>query len=135
MPHRISFVPEFDVIVLRLSGELTPPEMEAAMDEVPAQSWFRPHLKLIIDARDCTTHMTGADVERLAAYAKRLDPVWGETKWAVLAPADVLYGLSRMYMALTADFEVQTHVFRSVADVDSWLGRKVDVQKALEAAV
>ena len=133
MPYRITFVPECDVIVVRLSGVLTPAEAQAGMNEIPSQSWFRPHIKLIIDARGCTTRMTGADIERLADHAKHLDPVWGESKWAVLATADLFYGLSRMYMAFTANCRVQTKVFRNIADAADWLG-DVDVEEALKRA-
>lgn len=134
MPHQIAFAEDLGLMVLRLSGDVTPDEVERAMDEMPAQPWFRAHLKLIVDARQCTTAMTGKDVQRIADYAKNLDSTWGETKWAILASSDVIYGLSRMYMALTASCQVDTYVFRSPNDADDWLELGVDMEEALRRA-
>ena len=66
--------------------------------------------------------LTSDDVRRLAAYVQRIDAKWGRTKWSILVSSDVAYGLSRMFIAHTSDFEVTTNVFRTLAEADDWLG-------------
>ena len=134
MPTKVAFEPEAGVVVLELGGEVTLDETEEALEAIPSRPWFRPRLKMVADARNCTTRMTGKDVERLAAFARQLDDAWGETRWAVLAPDDLVYGLARIYMALTEDYQVQTHVFRNVQDVNDWLGIGVDIEEILKRA-
>lgn len=134
MPHRIAFLKDNGVVVLRLSGDILLPEVESALSEIPSQPWFHAHLKMIVDTRACTTAMTGKDVQAIASCARALDPVWGETKWAVLAPKDLIFGLVRIYIAITSDFEVQTRVFRTSSEATDWLGAGVDIDEALGPA-
>ena len=134
MPHRTAFVEDLGVVVLRLTGEIGLPEIENALSEIPAQPWFRPHLKMIADTCQCTTAMMGEDVQAIAAHARHLDPAWGETQWAVLATSDLIYGLARVYMAVTADFQVHTQVFRTTREASEWLELGVDINEALRRA-
>ena len=124
MPHRITFVPELEVVVGRFSGSISLAELENALDEVAREPWFHSRLKLIADFRGCSTAMTGNEVHTFAGYARRADLAWGDTRWAVLASSDLIYGLSRIYMAITAGYQVQTHVFRTAQEADDWLGTR-----------
>lgn len=133
MAHQIKLIDDLGVIVLKLSGRIAREELERTLDELPATPGFRPHLKLIADFRDCNTGMSGKDMQELASYARKTDASWGVTKWALLAPDDVIFGLSRMYMALTAEYQVETHVFRSVQGADDWLEIGVGVDEILGA--
>ena len=75
--------------------------------------------------------LTGAEVNRLADYAKKTDPDWGVTKWAFLASQDVTFGVARMYGALTHDYQVTTHVFRNAREADDWLGLNIELTRIL----
>ena len=134
MPHQVHPIIDLGAVVVRFSGRIDYQELQDVLDELPLLPDFRPHLKLIADFRDCATTMTGQEVQKLAAYARRSDASWGETRWALLAPDDVIFGLSRMYMALTEDYQVETHVFRSVDETDDWLGLGVGLEEALRHA-
>lgn len=131
MPYKIDFFGDADLVTVRLTGKVSLPEIKTMLDEIPGKPWFRKGLKMIVDARKCTTDMRGKDIEALAAHAKRLDADWGETKWAVLAQDDLVYGLARVYMAVTADFNVDTHVFRTVPEADHWLNLSDGIETAL----
>ncbi len=76
--------------------------------------------------------LTGADIQELAYYAKRSEVAWGETKWAIIAPDDVVYGLARIYMALTSKYDVTTHVFRTAEQADDWLGLGIEMSELLK---
>jgi len=132
MPHHAKLLDNLGVIVLRFWGDITYEELQHVFDEVPAMPGFRKGLKLVADFRECRTALTGVDVQRLAHYAKRVEAAWGETKWAILATNDVIYGLTRIYMALTSEYDIQTHVFRSVEQAEDWLGLGIGMSELVK---
>ena len=121
MPHSAQFLDNLGLVVFRFWGDVEYDEIRNAFDEAVNLPGFRPNLKAIVDARDATTQMTGSDVQKLASYAQKTDPLWGESKWAILASSDLVFGLSRMYSALTSEYEVKTLVFRTLENASDWL--------------
>jgi hypothetical protein len=47
-------------------------------------------------------------------------------KTAIVAPRDVVYGISRMHQAYMADFPWKLEVFRTIDDACGWLGVELD---------
>ena len=92
-------------------------------------------MKCIADFRRAHTALTGEEIRRLAAVAENTDHAWGPTKWALIASDDVIYGLSRMYSALTSDHEVATHVFRTVEAANDWLGIGLSIDEILRSTL
>jgi hypothetical protein len=93
---------------------------------------FKEGLSIIVDFKGSDTPITTVELRRLAAYAAQTDDKWDNTKWSVLASADVAFGLSRMFMALTNKHQVETHVFRNLDEADDWLGLGVEMVEILE---
>ena len=83
-------------------------------------------------ARVIGTGTHAAEIAKLADYAKRTDAKWGVTKWAFIAADDLTFGLTRMFMAMTEDYDVTTQVFRDDIRADGWLGLAVDVEEILK---
>jgi len=135
MPHSVKIIEDLGVVMARFRSEVSYEEVRNVLDEAVQLPGFRPHLKAIIDFRNATTHATGTDVHKLALYAQNTDLAWGDTKWAVIAPSDLIYGLSRMYSALTSGYEVTTRVFRSAEEADDWLGLGMEMEEILARAV
>lgn len=131
MPHQTKLLGDLGVVVIQFSGHIAYEELQKALEVLPNLPGFRPHLKLIADFRDCQTSMTGREMQKLAEAARKTDSAWGETKWAFLAPEDVIFGLSRMYMALTEDYQAETHVFRSLEETEGWLELGVSMEEVL----
>lgn len=131
MSHTIKLNEELGVIVLRAKRSIDVAEIVAAFDEMVHLPRFREGLSLVIDFRGSETPLSGDDMRQLAEYARRSDAKWGTTKWSFLASADTTYGLSRMFMALTSQHQVETHVFRTLTDANGWLGLGVDVDEIL----
>ncbi|MDI1287051.1 MAG: hypothetical protein PSV46_21885 [Reyranella sp.] len=131
MPHTIRFNKDLGVIVLRAKHSMDVVELEAAFTELVRLEGFKEGLSLIVDFRGSTTPLTTVELRQLATYAGQTDAQWGDTKWSFLASADVTYGLSRMFMALTSKHQVETHVFRNVKEADGWLGLGVDMDEIL----
>lgn len=131
MAHTIRFNRDLGVIVLRAKQSMDVHEIEQSFDELVNIPGFKEGLSLIFDFMGSTTPLTSADLRRLAIYAQRTDARWGNTKWLFLASTDVTFGLSRMFMALTAKHRVETHVFRTLIEADDWLGLGVDIDEIL----
>ncbi|MEI7871138.1 MAG: hypothetical protein WCK95_03415 [Alphaproteobacteria bacterium] len=131
MSHTIRLNEELGVIVLRAKRSMDIFEVQAAFDEMVRLPGFREGLSLVVDFRGSETPLSGADVRQLADYARRADAKWGTTKWSFVASGNTTYGLSRMFMALTSQHQVETQVFRTLADANGWLGLGVDVEEIL----
>jgi len=135
MPHSAQILDDLGIVVLRFWGDIDYGEIRNVFDEAVNLPGFRPKLKAVADCRKANTAMTGRDIQKLASDAQKTDPLWGESKWAILASSDLIFGLSRMYSALTSDYEVKTHVFRTVDDANEWLDVDVPVSEILLGAV
>lgn len=134
MTHSIQLDHNLGVVVLRYSGIVDFEEIRNVFDELVQIPSFREGLSLVADFRNSDTPLTADEVRKLANYALRTDGKWGATKWALIASKDRTFGLARMYLALTADYQVTTHVFRSAQDADNWLGLGVEMEEILARA-
>ena len=131
MPHSIRLNEQLGVIVLRFRGDVDFSEIRKIFDTLVQIPSFKEGLALVADFRNSTSPLTGAEIATLADYAKRTDARWGATKWAFIAASDMTFGLSRMFSALTSDYQVTTHVFRDAHQADDWLGLGVEVREIL----
>ncbi len=88
------------------------PKYDASMDD-------------FIDLRD-VTHMgvTSAGLHRLIAMFDERDSPGYPTRSAIVAPSDVLYGVSRMFQTMRGeDHPDELEVFRSLEEARAWLAR------------
>jgi|SRR5579862_5380297 len=130
--HTTKLLENLGVIVVRYDGRVDYSEIRHVFDELVQLPGFRSGLGLVADCRTCETPITGAEVRRLADYAEQTDDAWGNSKWIILASSDVIFGLARMYAALTSTYKVTTHVFRDAKEADDWLGIGVTLSQVLE---
>jgi hypothetical protein len=68
---------------------------------------------------------SGVRVRDLATMSAAMDPSSGTSKFAIVAPGDVAYGLARMYetyRASNARSRKEVSVFRTMAAALTWLG-------------
>ena len=135
MPHVAKLNDELGVVAIRYRGSLAFDEIAQAFGELVTLPGFRKGMKCVADFRKAHTSLTGVEIRRLAAIAGDTDHAWGATKWAVIASDDVIFGLSRMYSALTSDHEVATHVFRTVEAANDWLGIGLSIDEILRSTL
>ena len=135
MPHVAKLDRQLGVIAVEYRGEFDCREIARAFDELVAPRGFQRGLKCIADFRRAHTALTGEEVRQLAAVTQNTDHAWGQAKWALIASDDLIYGLSRMYSALTSDHEVRTHVFRTVEAANDWLELGMSIDEVLKATL
>jgi hypothetical protein len=131
MSHSVRLNEKLDVIVVRFHGAPDFAEIKTLFDDAVTMPGFKPGLSLVADFRGSITPLTGAEIRQLANYISKTDADWGTTKWSVLASESSTFGLMRMFMALTDDHEVTTHVFRTLAEADDWLGLGIEMEDIL----
>lgn len=132
MAHTIRLNRDYRVVVVRHTGNVNYTELRSALAEVPQICGFEEGLRLVADFRASNAPLSAEEVRLLASYAKGVDARWGETKWAIIAADDVIYGLARMYSALTNDHRVETFVFRNPLEADDWLGLGIGMEELLK---
>lgn len=131
MSHTLKFNTELGVIVLRAKQSLGFDEVRSIFLEMVRLPGFKEGLSLVADFRGSGTSLTGDHMRQLAVLARETDAAWGDTKWSIIAANDALFGLSRMFVSLTDELQVDTHVFRDIGEANGWLGLAVDVEEIL----
>lgn len=131
MSHTLTLNDELGVIVLRAKEAMSFDEFCGVFKEMVRLPGFREGLSLVADLRGSGTKLTGENIRQLAAHARATDAAWGDTKWSIIAADDLMFGLSRMFGALTDDHQIDTHVFRDVEKADGWLGLGVETHEIL----
>jgi hypothetical protein len=131
MSHTLKLNTELGVIVLRAKQSLGFDELRGIFLEMVRLPGFKEGLSLVADLRGSGTSLTGEHVRQLAVLARDTDAAWGNTKWSIIAANDTLFGLSRMFVSLTDQLQVDTHVFRNIDEANGWLGLAVDVEEIL----
>ena len=131
MSYTLTVNNDLGIIVLRAKRSMSFDEIRLVLGEMVRLPEFRQGLCLVADFRGSGTALTGDDIRKLVDVAGRTDAAWGNTKWAFIASGDLMYGLSRMFVALTDTHQVTTHVFRSVEAADGWLDIGINVDEIL----
>jgi len=129
----LSFDKLHQILYIRLRGGIT---NEGASEYYTKLSkWFviNGTCSNIFDFSDVTDfQMSTSEVRKLAANAP---PVSNGYRNVIVAPQDVIYGLSRMYETLGGNMSDHVHVVRTIAEAYQLLGVKLselDFQSCLE---
>ena len=112
--------------IATFAGPIGDRELLDAYESLLNDPTYDPSVDDLIDLRG-VTHMavTGAGLHRLIAlYDDRLSNGY-QTRAAIVAPSDVLYGVSRMFQMLRGDTNPdEVEVFRTLAGATRWLERR-----------
>ncbi len=68
------------------------------------------------------THFTSDDIATIVRSCASRNAQFGEGKFAIIAPSDLVYGFSRMWSSmLEENWTAPTRVFRSFEEAQTWL--------------
>lgn len=110
----------------RFAGAITDRELLEAYERLLRDPSYRGDYDDLIDLRE-VTHMgvTSAGLHRLIALYDERGAVETPTRNAIVAPTDVLYGVSRMFQTLRGEgLAAELEVFRSLDDAERWIADK-----------
>jgi hypothetical protein len=112
--------------IATFTGAIGDRELFDAYESLLDDPTYDPSVDDLIDLRG-VTHMgvTGAGLHRLIALYDERPSSGYPTRAAIVAPSDVLYGVSRMFQTLRGDANPdEVEVFRSLLDASAWLERR-----------
>ena len=109
------------LIHTRCVGEVTFPEVLDHFRVLEGDPDFRDGLDVLLDLGELASWPTPDQLRAVGARLERVQPRGRFGACAVVAPRDVLFGLSRMFMAVAAEHFERMNVFRSVDEAEGWL--------------
>ncbi len=107
----------------RFTGAITDRELLGAFEQLVRDPAYDTSMNDLIDLRD-VTHMgvTSAGLHRLIALYDERGPTAMLTRNAIVAPTDVLYGVSRMFQTLRGEgLPAELEVFRTIDEAERWI--------------
>lgn len=118
MPVETVIDPERRLVTTQVTGHATAAEILAAQEKLRTDSAFDSKYHHLFDLSGAEgVDVAQGDVQSIAAVAL-FDP---GSRRAVVAPANVLYGLSRMYQAFRDLADKQMQIFRTREEALAWL--------------
>ena len=124
MPIIYDTIPDEQIVVIRHIGDIPDSEFLTAYKELLGSPDFSVTPKLLVDLRQTTSKLrsTGALQELAVILIEKYRGSEERRKVAVIAPADLSFGLARMYEIFSADLPWEFGVFRDNDSALIWLG-------------
>jgi hypothetical protein len=122
MPIEVRIDETLRLVRLKASGELTLRDLVEAIEPMLQASGFEPDMPQLLDLGSVERSGITADQMRslVEVFAKEVPRV-GSGRVAVFAPRPVIFGLSRMYEALSEELPMRLRVFRDRDEAEAWL--------------
>ncbi|MBN2391004.1 MAG: hypothetical protein JXR84_09780 [Anaerolineae bacterium] len=116
--------PEMGVIYVNLAGTVHDLDFVTAVDEALHDPGYRAGINSLIDFRAVERFDVSNQTIRRAVgmVSDQLDDYNQPWKAAIVAPANLVYGLSRMYQLLREGSMEEVGVFRDAESAREWLG-------------
>ena len=124
MQLSINYDAQKNILYGRYRGAFTVTEFESQLREIVSASEYPPDVPTIWDLSE--TDMGQFDwefIEQLLEIRTRF-PARGDAFIAIVAPADLAFGVSRMYAARGTALPQQVEVFRNISAAEDWLNNQ-----------
>ena len=110
------------VVVVTFSGRIDYRDLERAGEGVDAIDQEKPGLPRLVLLADVTGARLGFQAITQFASRRRQHQVLGEVREAIVADADAIFGLARMFQLLFNHPQTSVEVFRDPEEALAWLG-------------
>jgi len=121
MPVTYAIDPDARMVRTRCAGKVTLPEVLDHLQQLRDDPVCPDRLDVLLDLSDADTW---PDRTQLQTVTYELAQVRGKLRLdlcAVIATRDVIFGMLRMFEAMTQDYFRDIQVFRTAADAETWL--------------
>jgi hypothetical protein len=123
MPITYRIDQEHDVVWTNATGVLTDADLLAHKSRLINDPDFKPGLRELSDVRAVDRlEVTPNGISQFVARDKADSAKLHDHKLAIVASADVVYGMARMYQTLSDDETQHVMVFRTIPEATAWLG-------------
>lgn len=125
-------LPQLSLVVVKARGVTDLSEILAMSEHLRSDPLFSSEYDALMDDSELMDPPTGDELRRLAE--PRVQPGRADVKLAVIAPADLTYGISRMHQMMAEAREPhEVQVFRDRRSALAWLEREdAEVEKVLD---
>lgn len=122
---------ELGARVATFSGTVDDQELLGSYGQLLASEDYDPRLNDLVDMRPVTRlDVSGDAIRELVRAFTPLDPAMTETRLAIVAGSDVVFGMARMYELLRSDTPEEIRVFRDIDQARAWLKQGRERQQA-----
>jgi hypothetical protein len=108
---------ELRLMRVTLQGRVTGDELDAFTQTVKHDPAYDPSWPALVDASELNPAGLSTQVLRARAAVPRRNP----TRVAIVAPADVVFGLARMFQMMSEGRGNDIEVFRGMREAMAWL--------------
>lgn len=122
---------ELGARVATFSGTVDDAELLGAYRSLLASPDYDPRVNDLVDMRPVTRFdVTGDAIRDLVRAFSPLDAAMVQTRLAIVAGSDLVFGMARMYELLRSDTPEDIRVFRDMDVARAWLGESGQRQQA-----
>ena len=122
MPAEFAIDKSNDILLRKVSGEVSPGEIMASLAESISHPDYHPGMRSLIDMRGFVSKSKYTDIRQLAGFlSEHVDAIKG-MQAAVVVSRVVDYGLTRMMQALVDSPDFSIAVFYDIDEAKKWLG-------------
>jgi hypothetical protein len=123
MPIAHHYDAELRTLFVEFSGEVSEAELVDVARKLASDPAIPPGHRELVDLTGIrNTDVSSATLRRVAYIYAEADQRPEESRVAIVAPADLYYGLSRMYEAFREPSRLVIRVFRDLPEARTWLG-------------
>lgn len=123
MTIRERFDSDRGILFVTFEDGVTEHELESFALALASDARIPPGHDELFDLRQVRgTAVQGATLQRIAEVFRRFDVSPEKSRVAIVASADVAYGLSRVYQAYRSDSPLDLRVYRDMSEARRWLG-------------
>jgi len=107
------------LVISKATGILTAADMFVHQARLRSDPMFRPEYSQLADFTEVTeVQVTAEDIRGLATGS----PFRARARRALVVPRPVLFGLARMFQAITEGQDAEVRLFDNLAEASRWLG-------------
>lgn len=122
MPITLTHDKENDILLVKISGQISLEELQEAGRAVVSSTQFAPDINTIWDLCDTDPdNIDEAFMDKVIAMRQQQFQQRLGARLALVADSDLKFALSRMYEMLASELQQATHVFRTIEEAKVWL--------------
>ena len=110
------------LVIAKGSGIVTFKEIMSHFDTLSKDPRYAVPMKKLVDYRSVDKFNISVDEERVLTDQKAAyDRIFYKEKCAIVAPADLIFGMARMHSSLISESPIETVVYRDIQRALNWL--------------
>ena len=123
MPISYRIDPARSLVLTTVTGVVTDNDVLAHKRALASDPEYHPSMKELSDVRGVTDlEVTAEGIAVMAGFDREHDDTERGHRIALVASADVVYGMARMYQMNTVEADERVGVFRTLDEATRWLG-------------